>query len=194
MGFYVHCGSEGEGVLLCEVGTREVVSCTVPAGYAGGEGEIWFVRVLPPPHSLCRRHIVFTTPYVIRDSPERAFIDYLERELARMKAKKPPRTEDAHGHLMKYGPGPNHWNEYILCAYSGHQAEAIFLTGIPDIRESLPPWLNLSITRTGEPARRPEFRSDGGRLRGQAVEDRADKHLKSPSTQGSGRNASSDLL
>ena len=41
-------------------------------------------------------------------------------------------------HLMKYGPEPNHWNEYILCAYTGDRKEAIFLTGIPDIRESLP--------------------------------------------------------
>ena len=144
MGFYVHCGSEGEGVLLREVGTREIVSCTVPAGYAGSEGEVWFVRVLPPPHSLCRRHIVINTPYVIRDWPERAYIDYLERELARMKAKKPPRTDDLHDHLMKYGPEPNHWNEYIFCAYTGHQHEAIFLTGIPDIRESLP---HASATR-----------------------------------------------
>ena len=139
MGFYVHCGSEGEGVLLREVGTRETVSCTVPAGYAGHEGEVWFVRVLPPPHPLCPRHIVINTPYVIRDWPERTFIDYLERETARMMAKKkPPRTDDPHGHLMKYGPDPNHWNEYVLCAYTGHRQEAIFLTGIPDIRESLP--------------------------------------------------------
>ncbi len=138
MGFYVHCGSEGEGVLLREVGAPEIVSCMVPAGFAGCEGEIWFVRVLPPPHPLCRRHIVFNTPYVIRDYSERAFIDYLEREGARMKAKNRPRTDDAHGHLMKYGPEPNHWNEYIHCAYTGHQREAIFLTGIPDIRESLP--------------------------------------------------------
>ena len=138
MGFYVHCGSEDEGVLLREVGMREIVSCAVPAGYTGCEGQIWFVRVLPPPHPLCRRHIVFNTPYVIRDLPERAFIDYLERELARIKAKKPRGTDDALGHLMKYGPEPNHWNEYIHCAYSGHQAEAIFLSGIPDIRESLP--------------------------------------------------------
>ena len=87
-------GSEGDATLLREVGTRETVSCTVPAGYAGGEGEIWFVRVLPPPHELCSRHIVFTTPYVIRDYPE--------------------------------------------SAYAGHLHEAIFLTGIPDIRESLP--------------------------------------------------------
>ena len=138
MGFYVHCGREGGGVLLREVGTREVVSCTVPAGYGGSEGEIWFARVLPPPHGLCRHHIVFITPYVIRDYPESAFIEYLERELARMMAKKPPRTDDPHAHLMKYGPEPNHWNEYVFCAYSGHQHEAIFLTGIPDIRESLP--------------------------------------------------------
>ena len=138
MGFYVQCGSEGEGVLLREVGTREIVSCTVPAGYTGREGQIWFVRVLPPPNRLCRHHIVFNTPYVIRDYPERTFVDYLERELARMKAKKLPRTDDAHGRLMKYGPDPNHWNEYIFCAYSGHKDEVIFLTGIPDIRESLP--------------------------------------------------------
>ena len=35
---------------------------------------------------------MLTTPYVIRDWPERAFIDYLERELARMTAKRPPRA------------------------------------------------------------------------------------------------------
>ena len=138
MGFYVHCGSEGDGVLLREVGTREIVSCTVPAGYIGSAGQIWFVRVLPPPHRLCRHHIVFTTPYVIRDYPERAFVDYLERELARMKEKKPSGTDDAHGSVMKYGPDPNHWNEYIFCAYSDFQHEAIFLTGIPDIPQSLP--------------------------------------------------------
>ena len=139
MGFYVHCGREDEGVLLREVGAREVVSCMVPAGYAGSEGEIWFARVLPPPHALCRRHIVLTTPYVIRDWPESAFVDYLEREFARMKARKrPPRTDDLHGHLIKYGPEPNHWNEYVFCAYTGHRKEAIFLTGIPDIPESLP--------------------------------------------------------
>ena len=27
-----------------------------------------------------------------------------------MKANKPPRTDDAHGHLLKYGPEHNHWN------------------------------------------------------------------------------------
>ncbi len=139
MGFYVHCGSEGEAVVLREVGMRETVSCTVPAGYTGSEGQIWFVRVLPPPNRLCRHHIVINTPYVIRDYPERAFVDCLKRELGRLKAKKRPAgTGDAHHHLMKYGPDPNHWNEYVFCAYTGHQHDAIFLTGIPDIRRTLP--------------------------------------------------------
>ena len=31
-----------------------------------------------------------------------------------------------------------HMNEYIHCGYSGHRREAIFLTGIPDIQQSLP--------------------------------------------------------
>ena len=66
-------------------------------------------------------------------------MEYLERELARMMANmKPSRTDDAHGHLMKYGPDPNYLNEYILSADSGHRSEAIFLSGIPDIRQSVP--------------------------------------------------------
>ena len=40
MGFYVQCGSDGEGVLLREVGTRDIVSCTVPAGCTGYQGQI----------------------------------------------------------------------------------------------------------------------------------------------------------
>ena len=139
MGFYVHCGTDDDGVLLREVGTREIVSCSVPAGYAGREGEIWFVRVLPPPHHSCPRHIVFITPYVIRDYPERAFVDYLERERTLMTAgKKSPGKDGGHRRLMKYGPDPYHWIEYIHCAFTDYQYDAIFLTGIPDILESFP--------------------------------------------------------
>ena len=138
MGFYVHCGRDGKSVLLREVGTRECISCAAPTGYIGCEGEIWFVRVLVPPHPSCSQHIVFTTPYVIGAYTERAYIDYLERELARMRAKQLLRTDDPYGYLMKYGPEPNHWNEYIFQAFWSSQSDAIFLTGIPDIRQSLP--------------------------------------------------------
>ena len=140
MGFFMHCGKNGEEVLLREIGTtQEVVSCLVSSGYTGSEGEIWFVRVLPPPDPLCTMHIVMNTPYVIRHYPEKAFSDYLARELGRMKAqKKPPLTDDLHRYLMKHGRDYNHWNEYIFCAYTGHEYDVIYLTGIPDIFESLP--------------------------------------------------------
>ena len=89
-------------------------------------------------HATTVRRWLARLRYVIRDYPECAFVDYLERELARMKANKPRGTDDAHGHLMKSGPDPNHWNEYVFSAFSDYQHDAIFLTGIPDIRQSLP--------------------------------------------------------
>ncbi len=139
MGFYVHCGSEGKVALLREVGTLKILSCEVASGYVGREGDIWFVRVLPPLHHLCRHHVVFNTPYVIRDFSELDFFEYLKRELARMTATRVPRRmDDAYFHLMKYGPDPNHWNEYVFLAYSNYQHEAVFLFGIPDIPQSLP--------------------------------------------------------
>jgi hypothetical protein len=45
---------------------------------------------------------------------------------------------DALHQLFKYGPSKNHWNEFILLAYHHHQADAIFLTGIPDLKATLP--------------------------------------------------------
>ncbi len=139
MSFFVHCGRDGENILLREVGMRETLFCRVPAGYIGNEGEIWFVRVLPPPSPLLRDHIVFNTPYVFLQHPEFLFVDYLERELARMMARERRlRTDDSRGHLLKYGLTPNHWNEYIFRAYVNHRNEAVFLTGIPDIPETLP--------------------------------------------------------
>ena len=117
MGFYVHCGSEGEEVLLREVVTQEVIPCMIPSGYVGDEGQIWFVRVLEPPDDLCSQHIVINSPYVVREYPESAFVYYLDRKVGRMEKKRPPGMDDAYSHLMKYGREVNYWNEYIFCAY-----------------------------------------------------------------------------
>jgi len=40
--------------------------------------------------------------------------------------------------LMKHGLETNYWNEYILLGYHHFQHDAIFLSGIPDAKESLP--------------------------------------------------------
>ena len=62
----------------------------------------------------------------------------LERERQRVGSKFPVRKMDATSYIMKHGPSANHWNEYIFCAYAGYCKEAVFLTGIPDVKESLP--------------------------------------------------------
>ena len=41
------------------------------------------------------------------------------------------------GH-MKFGPARDYWNEFVFEAYVNHQADAIFLAGLPDVPESRP--------------------------------------------------------
>ena len=138
LALYVHCGHDGLFVSLREIGQERIERCLVPAGYRGEAGEIWLARLLPPASTLFDYHVVSTTPYVIGDGSEPAWLAYLDRERRRLSSKPLPRKIDATTYIMKHGPSVNHWNEYIFCAYAGHCNEAVFLTGIPDIKESLP--------------------------------------------------------
>jgi hypothetical protein len=138
MGVHVHCGTEGRFVRLRALGSQETKLCLAPTGYVGRAGELWFVRLLPPSNALFDYHVVFNTPYILVGVTERMFADYLIRETGRLGSRIRPEKLDASAYIMKHGPTPNHWNEYIFCAYTGHQHNAVFLTGIPDIKESLP--------------------------------------------------------
>jgi hypothetical protein len=138
LGIYVHGGHEGRFVRLREIATETAIPCLVPAGYRGDVGEVWLARLLPPATALFGYHVVATTPYIVRSGTEAQWVAYLVRERQRICSKIPVRKMDATSYIMKHGPSANHWNEYIFCAYSGHCKEAVFLTGIPDIKESLP--------------------------------------------------------
>ena len=39
---------------------------------------------------------------------------------------------------MKYGPTREYWNDYVFEAYVNHQADAIYVAGLPDVPESRP--------------------------------------------------------
>ena len=138
LGLYVHCGLDGRFVLLREIGNAAPVPCLVPAGYGGSVGEIWLARLLPPVDASFNYHVASTTPYIIQGVPEATWLAYIEREVARLGSKMPPRKMDARTYIMKHGPSVNHWNEYIFCAYAGHCKEAVYLTGIPDNKATLP--------------------------------------------------------
>jgi hypothetical protein len=84
---------------------------------------------------LANYHIVFTTPYVLLGQTKGDWIAYLKRSMVGMKASSEP---DRLHRLLKFGLSKKHWNEFVLLAYHHHQADAIFLTGIPDLRATLP--------------------------------------------------------
>jgi hypothetical protein len=134
MGLYVCTGRDRDIVALEELFTRTVCRAVAPSGYLGTSGDIVYARVLPPP-TPDAPHVVFTTPYIVKETSASDWLAYFERTLAS--------PEEYHRH-MKYGPTRDYWNEYIMDAYLSDATEAIFLTGLPDVPESLPHALNRS--------------------------------------------------
>lgn len=135
MGVYEQVGTDGPHVRLRELVTGDDYPCHVASGYRGRSGELWYVRLLPPLlPDLARYHIAFTTPYVLM-AGKADWTRFLQRSLM------PPTSGDAREALhrfLKYGAGPNDWNEFVFQAYHHHQPDAIFLAGIPDRKATLP--------------------------------------------------------
>lgn len=134
MGIYVREGAEGDAIILRELVTDAVCRAIVPAEYRGRKGELWYVRVLPPPLPGSE-YVVFTTPYVLVQPGQREWQAYFDRTL-------PDGTAEeriaSYEHHMKYGPTRNYWTEFVFEAYVNHRTEVIFLAGLPDVAESRP--------------------------------------------------------
>jgi hypothetical protein len=136
MGVYEHRGTEGKHVRLRELIADREFLCHSTSGYRGKAGELWYVRLFPPLEpGLASHHVVFTTPYVLIGQTRDDWIAYLKRSLVGIKAAS---EADALQQLLKFGLTRNHWNELVLLAYHHHQADAIFLAGIPDLKATLP--------------------------------------------------------
>ncbi len=145
MGIYRHMGCEGEFVHLTELITHKKVKAIRTTNLEGQPGELWLVRILPPPNvPELDHHVMFNTPYVLIPntkydrndrSVEDQWLSYFDRVL--------PTTgiEDriaAYEYLMRYGLTPTYWLEFIFLAYINYVDGGILLGGYPDIRESLP--------------------------------------------------------
>jgi hypothetical protein len=132
MGFYIHRGREGNVNILEDLVTTTVYRAIVPAGYRGRRNENWYVRLLPPPFPGGTEHVVFTTPYVVVHPDFDDWLAYFRRTF--------PATAgfDDYERHMKYGPTREYWNDYVFEGYVNHQADAIYLAGLPDIPESRP--------------------------------------------------------
>jgi hypothetical protein len=133
MGIYEQSGRDGDKILLRELLTDQMYICHPSAGYFGNEGELWYVRLCPPIFDLIDYHVAITTPYVLLNASKADWTAYLRKQLIAAGDQR-----KAFGEFMKYGPSLNHWNEFIFQGYLHHQPDAIFLTGLPDVKGSLP--------------------------------------------------------
>ena len=134
MGIYERGGSSEGRCRFRELITNDDFDCYVPVGYPGREGELWYVRLCPPIAPVTY-HVALTTPYILLGFGKSDWMAYLSKSLIGLTA---PENRRRLHELLKYGREPNQWNEFILLAYLNHQFDAIFLTGIPDVRGSLP--------------------------------------------------------
>lgn len=135
MGIYEHGGIRGGRVRLQELLTGRDFDVLCTSGYRGKPGELWYVRLCPPLADLVEHHVSFTTPYVLTQAKKADWMAYLNRAMGQLNdVEEDHRLHD----LLKYGLGVYHWNEFVFEGYHHHQFDAIFLAGIPDVKESLP--------------------------------------------------------
>jgi hypothetical protein len=139
MGVYEQCRSEGGRFRLRELITDDEFTCHVASGYRGKPGELWYVRLCPPLLDLVDYQIAFTTPYVLIGATKTDWTAYLKKSVLGAAD-----TRKAMREYLKFGKATlsqkpvESWNEFIFQAYHHHQSDAIFLTGLPDVKGSLP--------------------------------------------------------
>jgi len=136
MGIYEHVGREGPHVRLRELITNDLLICHSPTGCVGAQGELWYVRLTPPLEpDVATYWIAMTTPYILIDASKTDWLAFLKRAMVQFNG---PNERTRLYHLMKYGPDLHYWSEFVFKAYHHHQQDAVFLTGIPDVKSSLP--------------------------------------------------------
>jgi hypothetical protein len=147
MGIYEHQGIEGEHVQLQELVSGRTCACRILAGYLGQPGELWYAREISPPPEFAGMSLIVTTPYILISPGKQAWLDFLTRTMPKtgLPLNQPALTKNGLANdypalesLLKYGLSPNYWHEFIFLAYVNSQNDAIFLTGLPDVPESLP--------------------------------------------------------
>ena len=74
-------------------------------------------------------------PCILRKTTASDWVSFLNRSVLAFKSNS---ERDSLHRLLKFGPELNYWNEFVLKAYHNHQHDAIFLAGVPDLRDTLP--------------------------------------------------------
>ena len=136
MGVYEQEGQVEDFVTLRELITKREFVCHIPSGYRGSSGTLWFLRLLPPLlPAIATYHVGFTIPYILVGGSRSDWLQYLKRSLISVNGAS--EAESLH-QFMKYGLHKNFWNDFISLAHRQSRSSAVFLAGIPDLRDTLP--------------------------------------------------------
>jgi len=131
--FYEVTDVNDQGVKLWDIAGRQELDCWNSSGYPGCEGEVWYVRLLPPFSEQAKRSVTTGTPYVFRDGDRRKWEQFFERQ---------QRSLVVGGHslrdYLKSGKSLRYWLEFVFQAFAGYTGNMILATGVPDDPASLP--------------------------------------------------------
>ena len=127
MGIYELCGLDADHIRLRELVTGDELLCHNPTGYEGRQGELWYVRLVPPVSDEFDYHVAVTTPYVLTEASAADWTAFLNKHL---REGIPPR--EALRDLLKYGSESVNWMEFVAHACERFQPDAILLAGLPD--------------------------------------------------------------
>lgn len=135
-GVYRIVAREQNLVTLVELVTGDERVVELADDVPGVLGEIWWTRLLPPEHAQVDYWTSIVTPYRFpMPDAEQLWVDYFERQLAKVPAAKRAQAYRRH---MNQGASPMYWFDFIFEAYSGVADLAVNLSGVPDRPHTLP--------------------------------------------------------
>ena len=141
VGIYEHLGRAGSAMKLRELPDGPVFRARASSGYEGCRGDIILTRIVHPGPAEHVLPEMLTTPYVILGGRREDWTQLL----ARYHVHSVQEDSEAVRRFFKEGPQPidtrrprPFWIEFVLQGYAGFTEECVYLTGIPDIPETLP--------------------------------------------------------
>lgn len=137
--FYQVAGGDLHNAILWDmIGKKEIIARTAildpsRVQYRPAVGEVWYARILPPLREGDYPYTVFNTIYVFRSTGRDDWEAFFDRECVLL-----PEGRAGLPGFLKRGKFFGYWLEFVFQAYVGYTGEAIFLEGLPDIKESRP--------------------------------------------------------
>ncbi len=125
--FYEVMDVGAPGLKLWDIAGKREPQCWNSSGYAGGKGEIWYARLLPPFAESCSRFVTLKAPYVFRSSSRELWEKFFKRQCV-SKAGADRSLRD----YLKYGNSLGYRLDVISQAFVGYTGNMILLTGVPD--------------------------------------------------------------